>query len=108
MRGIPDLSGQNMTIGTVKFSNATKGSGFITPEGGGKDVFVHSAAVEIGDMRTFSEGQRVSFDIQPDAKGARPSTCGRRKQLSGRKWRERKLPPRPPTFLRVPQCCKNR
>ena len=60
-----------MTIGTVKFFNATKGFGFISPEGGGKDVFVHSTAVEMAGMRTLSEGQRVSFDTQPDAKGSK-------------------------------------
>jgi CspA family cold shock protein len=55
-----------MAIGTVKFFNATKGFGFISPEGGGKDVFVHATAVEAAGMRSLSEGQRVSFDIQPD------------------------------------------
>jgi cold shock protein len=58
-----------MTIGTVKFFNSTKGFGFISPEGGGKDVFVHSTAVEAAGMRGLAEGQRVSFDVQPDAKG---------------------------------------
>ena len=60
-----------MTIGTVKFFNATKGFGFIAPEDGGKDVFVHASAVEMAGMRVLAEGQRVSFDIQPDAKGAK-------------------------------------
>jgi len=60
-----------MTIGTVKFFNATKGFGFITPEDGGKDVFVHASAVEIAGMRSLSDGQKVSFDIQPDAKGSK-------------------------------------
>jgi CspA family cold shock protein len=60
-----------MTIGTVKFFNTNKGFGFISPEGGGKDVFVHATAVEASGMRTLSEGQRVSFDIQPDAKGSK-------------------------------------
>ena len=60
-----------MAIGTVKFFNATKGFGFITPEGGGKDVFVHATAVEQAGMRSLSEGQRVSFDIQPDARGSK-------------------------------------
>lgn len=60
-----------MPIGTVKFFNTTKGFGFIAPEGGGKDVFVHATAVEAAGMRTLSEGQRVSFDIQPDARGAK-------------------------------------
>ncbi|HTP76877.1 MAG TPA: cold-shock protein [Rhizomicrobium sp.] len=60
-----------MTIGTVKFFNTAKGFGFIAPEGGGKDVFVHATAVEAAGMRTLNEGQRVSFDIQPDARGAK-------------------------------------
>ena len=60
-----------MAIGTVKFFNSTKGFGFIAPEGGGKDVFVHATAVESAGMRDLSEGQRVSFDIQPDAKGSK-------------------------------------
>jgi cold shock protein len=60
-----------MTIGTVKFFNTSKGFGFIAPEEGGKDVFVHASAVEMAGMRSLEEGQRVSFDIQPDAKGAK-------------------------------------
>jgi CspA family cold shock protein len=64
-------SGVIMAIGTVKFFNAAKGFGFIAPEGGGKDVFVHASAVEMAGMRVLSEGQRISFDIQPDAKGAK-------------------------------------
>lgn len=52
-----------MTIGTVKFFNAAKGFGFIAPEGGEKDVFVHISAVEKSGMGTLSEGQRVSFDV---------------------------------------------
>ena len=60
-----------MTIGTVKFYNSSKGFGFISPEGGGKDVFVHATAVEAAGMRGLNEGQRVSFDIQPDARGAK-------------------------------------
>jgi CspA family cold shock protein len=62
-----------MTIGTVKFFNTTKGFGFIAPEGGGKDVFVHATAVEAAGMRSLSEGQKVSFDIVPDARGAKAS-----------------------------------
>ena len=60
-----------MTIGTVKFFNTHKGFGFISPEGGAKDVFVHTTAVEAAGMYSLSEGQRVSFDIQPDAKGSK-------------------------------------
>ena len=60
-----------MTIGTVKFFNSSKGFGFIAPEGGGKDVFVHATAVEVAGMNSLAEGQRLSFDIQPDAKGSK-------------------------------------
>jgi cold shock protein len=61
--------GDNMAIGTVKFFNTTKGFGFIAPEGGGKDVFVHATAVEQAGLRSLAEGQRVSFDVQPDTRG---------------------------------------
>jgi CspA family cold shock protein len=60
-----------MTIGTVKFFNSAKGFGFIAPEGGGKDVFVHATAVEASGMRSLNEGQRVSFDIEPDKRGSK-------------------------------------
>jgi CspA family cold shock protein len=63
--------GANMAVGTVKFFNTTKGYGFIAPEGGGKDVFVHATAVEAAGLRTLNEGQKVSFDIQPDARGSK-------------------------------------
>ena len=65
------FKGKKMTIGTVKFFNTSKGFGFIAPEGGGKDVFVHASAVEAAGMRTLVEGQKVSFDIQPDARGSK-------------------------------------
>ena len=58
-------------LGTVKFFNATKGFGFITPEGGGKDVFVHATAMEAAGIHTLSEGDRVSFDVQQDTRGAK-------------------------------------
>jgi len=58
-----------MTVGTVKFFNSTKGFGFISPDGGAKDVFVHATAVEAAGMSGLQEGERVSFDIQPDARG---------------------------------------
>jgi CspA family cold shock protein len=60
-----------MTIGTVKFFNSAKGFGFISPDGGGKDVFVHASAAEAAGMGVLNEGQRLSFDIQPDARGAK-------------------------------------
>jgi CspA family cold shock protein len=60
-----------MTIGTVEFFNTQKGFGFISPEGGGKDVYVHATAVEAAGIHTLAEGQRVSFDIQADARGSK-------------------------------------
>jgi len=58
-----------MTIGTVKFFNSSKGFGFISPDGGGKDVFVHATAVESAGMMGLAEGQRVAFEIEADARG---------------------------------------
>ena len=55
-----------MTIGTVKFFNTTKGFGFIQPEDGSKDVFVHATALERAGMRGLHEGQKVAFDTQED------------------------------------------
>ena len=52
-----------MAIGTVKFFDTTKGFGFIRPESGEKDVFVHVSAIRAAGMDTLSEGQRVSFDV---------------------------------------------
>ena len=60
-----------MAVGTVKFFNTSKGFGFISPEGGGKDVFVHATAVESAGMRSLNEGDKVAFEIQPDARGAK-------------------------------------
>ena len=55
-----------MTTGTVKFFNAPKGFGFIQPEDGATDVFVHVSAVERAGMRTLVEGQKVTFDVVRD------------------------------------------
>ncbi len=55
-----------MAIGTVKFFNSTKGFGFIAPEDGGSDVFVHVSAVERAGLGTLSEGQRVEFEVQTE------------------------------------------
>ena len=60
-----------MTTGTVKFFNASKGFGFISPDGGAKDVFVHATALEAAGMTSLNEGDKVTFDIQPDAKGSK-------------------------------------
>ena len=58
-----------MATGTVKWFNPTKGYGFIEPDGGSKDVFVHISAVEQAGLNTLNEGQKVSFDIQPGKTG---------------------------------------
>ena len=58
--------------GTVKFFNTDKGFGFITPEEGGKDVFVHISAVQASGMTTLSENQRVTFDTEDDRRGKGP------------------------------------
>jgi CspA family cold shock protein len=58
-----------MATGVVKWFNATKGFGFIAPDGGGKDVFVHVTAVQRAGLQALSEGQRVTFDVVDDRKG---------------------------------------
>jgi CspA family cold shock protein len=58
-----------MTIGVVKFFNADKGYGFIQPEGGGNDAFVHISAVERAGMRTLDRDQRVSYELETDRRG---------------------------------------
>ena len=58
-----------MTTGTVKFFNESKGYGFIAPDGGGNDAFVHVTAVERAGMRSLRENQRISYDIEQDNRG---------------------------------------
>ncbi len=58
-----------MTIGTVKFFNSTKGFGFIQPDDGGKDAFVHISAVENAGMHGLNEGQKVSYDLESGRDG---------------------------------------
>ena len=58
-----------MTIGTVKFFNADKGYGFIAPEGGGNDAFVHISAVQAAGMQTLDRDQRVSSELETDRRG---------------------------------------
>ena len=60
-----------MTNGTVKFYNDTKGYGFIQPDDGGKDVFVHATALERAGLRGLREGQKVSFDTQTDPRSGK-------------------------------------
>ena len=56
----------NVAMGTVKWFNATKGFGFIQPDSGGKDVFVHISAVEKAGLSSLNEGAKVSFDVVPN------------------------------------------
>jgi CspA family cold shock protein len=58
-----------MPIGKVKFFNAQKGYGFIAPEGGGNDAFVHISAVEKAGMSTLNQDDRVSYEIETDQRG---------------------------------------
>lgn len=67
-----------MTVGTVKWFNATKGYGFIAPDDGSKDVFVHHSAIEGSGYKELTEGQRVEFESEqgpkgPQATSARPA-----------------------------------
>jgi CspA family cold shock protein len=60
---------KRMTQGNVKWFNSEKGFGFIAPDGGGADVFVHYSAIEAGGFRSLEENQRVEFEVTQGAKG---------------------------------------
>ena len=62
-----------MPTGTVKFFNTDKGFGFITPDGGGPDIFVHVSELERSGMRTLKEGQKVRFETKMDPKKGKPN-----------------------------------
>jgi CspA family cold shock protein len=62
-----------MAIGTVKWFNATKGYGFITPTDGGDDVFAHYSAIEMEGYKTLKEGQKVEYEVQEGPKGPQAS-----------------------------------
>jgi CspA family cold shock protein len=67
------LGSESMAMaGTVKFFNGERGYGFIKPDDGGRDVFVHITAVERAGLKSLVEGQRISFDVEPDKKGKGP------------------------------------
>jgi CspA family cold shock protein len=69
------MKGFNMTTGTVKWFNSTKGFGFIQPDNGGPDAFVHISAVERAGMREIVEGQKIGFDMERDMKSGKMSAC---------------------------------
>lgn len=61
-----------MASGTVKFFNADKGFGFITPDGGAKDIFVHVSALQASGIHSLKDGQKVTFETEPDRTGKGP------------------------------------
>jgi CspA family cold shock protein len=63
----------NMPVGTVKWFNTTKGFGFIQPDSGGADVFVHISAVQRSGLTGLNEGQKISFELQQDPKRGKSS-----------------------------------
>jgi len=67
-----------MPTGTVKWFNATKGYGFIAPESGGKDVFVHVSAVERSGLGQLDEGQRIVYELEADKRTGRESAVNLR------------------------------
>ena len=71
-----------MTTGTVKFYNGNKGYGFIAPDDGGKDVFVHATALERAGIHSLREGQKVSFDVQTDARSGKISVTSPSSSIS--------------------------
>jgi len=64
-----------MDTGTVKFYNDQKGFGFIAPDNGGKDVFVHATALERAGMHGLSEGQKVSYDTEEDSRSGKTAVA---------------------------------
>jgi cold shock protein len=69
------MKGSFMTTGTVKWFNFTKGYGFIQPDNGGPDAFVHISAVERAGMREIVEGQKIGYEMQRDSKSGKMSAC---------------------------------
>ena len=74
----PAVKGHPMATGTVKWFNEQKGYGFIQPDQGGKDVFVHISAVERSGMRSLADGQKVSYDVEADRRSGKESATNLR------------------------------
>jgi CspA family cold shock protein len=70
---LTERKGADMATGTVKWFNTTKGFGFIQPDDGGADVFVHISAVERAGLRSLNEGDKVSFELERDRKSGKMS-----------------------------------
>ena len=68
-----------MATGTVRWYNETKGYGFIQPDNGGKDVFVHATAVERAGMRGLAEGQKISYEVEADRRTGKESATNLQK-----------------------------
>ena len=68
-----------MATGTVKWYNETKGYGFIQPDNGGKDVFVHATALERAGMRGLTEGQKISYEVESDRRTGKESATNLQK-----------------------------
>ena len=68
-----------MATGTVKWYNETKGYGFIQPDNGGKDVFVHATALERTGMRGLAEGQKISYEVESDRRTGKESATNLQK-----------------------------
>lgn len=62
-----------MATGTIKWYNPAKGYGFLAPDNGGKDVFVHASALEVSDLGSLNEGQKISYEVERDARTGKES-----------------------------------
>ncbi len=69
------MKGVQMNTGTVKWFNTTKGFGFIQPDNGGLDAFVHISAVERAGLHTLNEGQKLTYDLEQDRKSGKMTVC---------------------------------